>query len=187
LPNTNPTDGLANLIPHTAGPAVPDRAFPSVTTGAGSPFQLAPRFSVRRIDVHGAFAHGAVPRTNASWGETNVTEVAANPAGTGPPVGVVPPDAVVAGALAVLLAADADGEAALALADVLGELAAPPPVAELAEVAVPHADSTTAASSAPDARAARDARDGVFMMSPRAVDRFLRSLRLWRRRSGVTG
>jgi len=53
--------------------------------GAGIPAQLAPRSSVRTIDVHGACAHGAVPRTNASPTEANVTEVAAKPAGTGPP------------------------------------------------------------------------------------------------------
>jgi hypothetical protein len=34
--------------------------------------------------VHGASAHGAVPSTNASSGDTQVTDVAANPAGTGP-------------------------------------------------------------------------------------------------------
>jgi hypothetical protein len=48
---------------------------------------VAPRFSVRTIEVHGGVAHGAVPSTKASLGETNVTEVAANMAGTGPPAG----------------------------------------------------------------------------------------------------
>ena len=67
LPNTNPSEGLANRIPHTAG-SVNSDSVASGTTGAGSPRQLAPRFRVRRIDVHGAFAHGAVPRTNASSG-----------------------------------------------------------------------------------------------------------------------
>jgi hypothetical protein len=66
--------------------------------GAGIPAQLAPRSSVRTIDVHGACAHGAVPRTNASSTETNVTEVAVNPAGTGPPP--VTPVAPVTGELA---------------------------------------------------------------------------------------
>ena len=46
LPNTNPSDGLANRIPHTAGPATPGCAA-SGTTGAGSPRQLAPRLRVR--------------------------------------------------------------------------------------------------------------------------------------------
>ena len=38
--------------------------------------------------MHGACEHGAVPRTKASWVDTNVTDVAANPPGTGPPGGV---------------------------------------------------------------------------------------------------
>src|SRR6516165_5771300 len=91
-PNTNPWPGSANRMPHTAGPAL-SWGCPSGTTGAGSPRQEAPRSSVRTIDVQGACAHGAVPRTNACSGETNVTDVAANPVGTGPPAGNVP-DAV---------------------------------------------------------------------------------------------
>ena len=115
-PNTKPTDGLANRIPHTAGLVVSNGAA-SGTTGAGSPRQLAPRFRVRRIDVQGAFAHGAVPRTNASWVETNVTDLAANPIGTGPPDGTVTVDvaADVVGAAAPVEAAppaDAGGELA---------------------------------------------------------------------------
>ena len=90
VPNTKPCDGVANLMPHTAA-AGPFSGWPSGTTGAGSPRQLAPRFSVRTIDVHGVCEHGAVPSTNASSGETNVTEVAAIPAGTGPPAGVAAP------------------------------------------------------------------------------------------------
>jgi hypothetical protein len=128
---------------------------------------------VRRIDVHGALAHGAVPSTNASSGETNVTEVAANPLGTGPPGGALTADAVAAGALAAPLAADAEAEADAAppdVADVLGAVAPPPPPA--VELAAPHADSATAASNAADSSAARDARDGVFMTSPRAVTAF---------------
>src|ERR1700678_3958195 len=91
LPNTNPSEGLANRIPHTAG-WVTSNGAASGTVGAGSPRQLAPRSRVRRIDVHGAFAHGAVPRTNASSGETNVTDAAANPVGTGPPEGTLTVD-----------------------------------------------------------------------------------------------
>jgi hypothetical protein len=34
--------------------------------------------------VHGTCAHGAVPSTNASSGDTHVTDVAAKPAGTWP-------------------------------------------------------------------------------------------------------
>jgi hypothetical protein len=77
-----------------------------------------------------------------------------------------------------------EGEADAAppdVADVLGEVAAPPPADELA---APHADSATAASNAPDSRAARDARNDLFMKSPSAVDR---SLRLWRRHNSARG
>jgi len=42
---------------------------------------------VRTIDVHGACEHGAVPSTKASRADTNVTDVAVNPPGTGPPGG----------------------------------------------------------------------------------------------------
>src|SRR6516165_7488591 len=105
-PNTNPWPGSANRMPHTAGPAL-SWGCPSGTTGAGSPRQEAPRSSVRTIDVQGACAHGAVPRTNACSAETNVTDVAANPAGTGPPAGSVAPvaGAVLAGPEAGVLAA----------------------------------------------------------------------------------
>ena len=37
--------------------------------------------------MHGACEQGAVPRTKASCADTNVTDVAANPPGTGPPGG----------------------------------------------------------------------------------------------------
>ena len=98
----------------------------SGATGAGSPRQLAPRSRVRRIDVHGAFAHGAVPRTNASSVETNVTEVAANPIGTGPPDGTATVDvlAAVAGAAGV-------EEAAPPAAGAAAELAPPDPAGPL--------------------------------------------------------
>src|SRR6201987_5646531 len=43
VPNTKPCDGGANLMPHTAG-AGPFSGWPSGTTGAGSPRQLAARF-----------------------------------------------------------------------------------------------------------------------------------------------
>src|SRR4029077_11690960 len=81
VPNTKPSDGAANLMPHTHA-AGPFSGWPSGTPAAGSPRQLPPRFSVRTIDVHGVCEHGAVPSTNASSGETNVTEVAAIRAGT---------------------------------------------------------------------------------------------------------
>ena len=82
-PNTNPCCGVAKRTPHTPVPPGAD----SGTTGAGSPRQVAPRSSVRTIDVHTAFGHGAVPRTKASCAETNVTDVAVKPPGTGPPGG----------------------------------------------------------------------------------------------------
>jgi hypothetical protein len=127
---------------------------------------------VRTIDVHGAFAQGAVPRTNASPGETNVTEVAANPAGTGPPLGAVAipvAAAVEAAPLAAAVEAElAPPEPAGPLDDVVGETAeAPPPDPELA---APQAVSATAASRAPDASPARDARNDVFMRSPSVAD-----------------
>src|ERR1700689_5443914 len=172
LPNTNPSEGLANRIPHTAGPVTSNGAV-SGATGAGSPRQLAPRFRVRRIDVHGAFAHGAVPRTNASSVETNVTDLAANPIGTGPPDGTVTVDVA-----ADVVGADARPRGAAAgvnpappaapgpLDDEVGEPAAPPPAPELV---APQAVSAIAASRAPDASPTRDARNGVFMRSPSAV------------------
>jgi hypothetical protein len=46
---------------------------------------------VRAIEVHGPGVHGAVPSANASRAETNVTDAALNPAGTGPPDGCVLP------------------------------------------------------------------------------------------------
>ena len=175
-PNTKPTDGLANRIPHTAGPVVSNGAA-SGTTGAGSPRQLAPRFRVRRIDVQGAFAHGAVPRTNASSVETNVTDLAANPIGTGPPDGTVTVDvaADVVGAAAPVEApppADAGGELAPPepagpLADEVGEPPGPPPAPELV---APQAVSATAASRAPDTSPTRDARNDMFMRSPSAAE-----------------
>jgi hypothetical protein len=42
---------------------------------------------VRTIDVHTALEQGAVPRTKASRADANVTDVAVNPVGTGPPGG----------------------------------------------------------------------------------------------------
>src|SRR5215475_943485 len=73
-PKMKPCDGLANRMPQTAL-ASPGK--PSLACGAGSPAQVAPRFSVRTRDVHGRATHGAVPSTNPSCGETNVTERAA--------------------------------------------------------------------------------------------------------------
>src|SRR5262252_1216820 len=80
-PKMKPCIGLANRIPHTAL-ASPGK--PNLASGACSPAQVAPRFSVRTRDVHGCTAQGAVPSTNPSSGETNVTERAAKWAGTGP-------------------------------------------------------------------------------------------------------
>ena len=120
VPNTKPCDGVANLMPHTAD-AGPFSGWPSGTTGAGSPRQLAPRFSVRTIDVHGVCEHGAVPSTNASSGETNVTEVAAIPVGTGPPAGVAAPTEPWPEAVAEL--EGAAGDDVVAAADVV-----PPPL-----------------------------------------------------------
>lgn len=82
-PKTNPCSGVAKRMPHTPVPPGDE----SGTTGAGSPRQLAPWSSVQMIDVHGACEHGAVPRTKASCVDTNVTDVALNPPGTGPPGG----------------------------------------------------------------------------------------------------
>ena len=128
--------------------------------------------------MHGALAHGAVPRTNASCGETKVTDVAANPIGTGPPDGTVTVDVLadVVGAAAPVEAAPlaADAGAELAPPDAAGPLdaavgeaaAAPPPAPELA---APQAVSATAASRAPHASPTRDARNDVFMRSPSAA------------------
>ena len=88
-PNTKPCPGVANRIPHTAG-AAGSPGWPTGSAGAGRPTQLCPRSRVRTTDVHGACAHGAVPSTNASSADTNVTDVAANRAGTGPPEGIAP-------------------------------------------------------------------------------------------------
>jgi hypothetical protein len=156
---------------------------------------------VRRIDVQGAFAHGAVPRTNASSGETNVTDAAANPVGTGPPDGTLtvdapadapgpagavedaPPAAEAGAELAPPAPAVSEFDAAAGELDATaGEpAAAPPPDPELA---VPQAVSATAASKATDAKPTRDARNDPFMTSPSTVDR---SLRLWRRASAARG
>jgi hypothetical protein len=134
----------------------------SGTTGAGSPTQVAPRFSVRTIDVHGLAEHGAVPRTNASSAETNVTEVAANPLGTGPPAGVL------AGLVAAGLLAAGVVDAALwppVAVDVAVEVA-PGPEPELA---VPHPARNTTVNSAVKQAATRDARIEIFMSPPDAV------------------
>ena len=68
------------------------------------------------IDVHGACEHGAVPSTKASCVDTNVTDVAVNPPGTGPPGGAgitgVPgvTDGATAGVAAGVRAAAGGGE-----------------------------------------------------------------------------
>src|ERR1700722_16235341 len=74
-PNTNPCSGVAKRMPHTA-PRCPGA--PTGTAGAGTAVQLPPRFRAPAIEVHGACAHGAVPSTNSSSGDTQVTDVAAN-------------------------------------------------------------------------------------------------------------
>jgi hypothetical protein len=149
---------VANLMPHTAD-AGPFSGWPSGTTGAGSPRQLAPRFSVRTIDVHGVCEHGAVPSTNASSGETNVTEVAAIPVGTGPPAGVAAPPEPCPAAVAEL--AGAAGADVVAAADVV-PLPAPP------ECCVPQPASASAVASAPKRTAAPDGRgrNAILMWSP---------------------
>jgi hypothetical protein len=112
-----------------------------------------------------------------------VTEVAANPVGTGPPDGTVPVDvaAGVAGPAGAVEdappAAEAEAELAPPDADgplgaVVGEPAEAPPLEP--ELAVPQAVSATAASKAADANPTRDARNDPFMRSPSTVDRFLR-------------
>jgi hypothetical protein len=144
--------------------------------------------------VQGAFAHGAVPRTNASSGETNVTEVAANPVGTGPPDGTVTVDVGVDVAGPAGAVEDgpppAEAEAELAPPDavspldaVAGELAeAPPPEPELT---VPQAVSATAASTATDANPTRDARNDPFIRSPSTVARFPTAMKTLERRLGL--
>ena len=162
VPNTKPCDGVANLMPHTAG-AGPFSGWPSGTTGAGSPRQLAPRFSVRTIDVHGVCEHGAVPSTNASSGETNVTEVAAIPAGTGPPAGVAAPPVPCPVAVAGLVgAAGADVVAAAAVVPL--PLPAPPECC----VPQPASASAVAVTSVPRRTAAPDGRgrNVILMWSP---------------------
>src|SRR5216683_2404698 len=64
-PKMKPCVGLANRIPHTA---LVSPGKPNLASGAGSPAQAAPRFSVRTRDVHGCTAQGAVPSTNPSRG-----------------------------------------------------------------------------------------------------------------------
>src|SRR5580700_283268 len=162
VPNTKPCDGVANLMPHTAGGG-PFSGWPSGTTGAGSPRQLAPRFSVRTIDVHGLCEHGAVPSTNASSGETNVTEVAAIPAGTGPPAGVAAPPVPCPVAVAGLVgAAGADVVAAAAVVPL--PLPAPPECC----VPQPATASAVAVTSVPRRTAALDGRGRkvILMWSP---------------------
>src|SRR5215469_16125721 len=116
------TCGLALLLP------LLQPGCPIGTTGAGRPRQVAPRSDVRRIEVHGACAHGAVPRTNASCVETSVTEVAVNPGGTGPPVGWDVTGPVLGGLLA--------GEAGEGACPLLAG-AVPAPVPDVGVLALP--------------------------------------------------
>ena len=122
--------------------------------------------------MHGAFAHGAVPRTNASSGETNVTDVAANPSGTGPPDGTATVDVLARGRRGGPRGGGAEHPArrgagppdpAGPLDDAGGELAAVPPPAP--ELAAPQAVSATAASRATNASPTRDARRCVHEIS----------------------
>src|SRR5215472_17229677 len=171
LPKTNPCVGVPNRMPQTAGPERPP-GWASGVAGAGSPRQLAPRSSVRRIDAHGAWAHGAVPRTNASRSETNVTDVAANPAGTGPPAGTdaagpAPGDPLAAGPVAADVGDVAPTPPVGEVAGAEVPASAPPPPAPAPDCADPHPDSASAASSAPE-RTERPARD-VFIGPPVTV------------------
>jgi hypothetical protein len=107
-----------------------------------------------------------------------VTEVAANPTGTGPPDGTATVDVLAA-------VADAAGaeEAAPLAAGAVAELAPPDPADPLdgagevaaasppdPELAAPQAVSATAASRAPHASPIRDVRNDVFMRSPSAAE-----------------
>jgi hypothetical protein len=125
---------------------------------------------VRTIEVHGACEHGAVPRTNASSAETNVTEEAAKPPGTGPPAGCVAVGVVVAVvvvavgvvavgvvAVGVVVAAAVVAVGVLAVLaeavgvpDDVGVAAPPPPEPEPGE---PQPDSAKVVNSAQDRRA----------------------------------
>jgi hypothetical protein len=137
---------------------------------------------VRTIDVHGAWEHGAVPRTNASCVETNVTEAAANPLGTGPPAGTVTGWCVFAGAGVAVAGCEAVAGALLAgaaLAEVAAGVVAPlpPPEPELSEA---QPDSAKVVKTALDRRAApsRDARNVVLiadLLSPPAACRVPRA------------
>jgi hypothetical protein len=111
--------------------------------------------------VHGACAHGAVPSTNASSTETNVTEVAVNFASTGPPV-------VAAVAVGVSVAVAVTGR--LAVADAVPALAVLVGAADrpaVLELPVPHAVSATVTASAAGTSARRiaHARDGRLLMA----------------------
>jgi hypothetical protein len=52
-----------------------------------------PPFVVRTTDVQGLCVHGAVPRTQPSFADTNVKESGWKPAGTGPTAGLAEPGA----------------------------------------------------------------------------------------------
>jgi hypothetical protein len=104
-----------------------------------------------------------VPSTNASSGETNVTEVAAILAGTGPPAGVAAPAVPCAVAVAGLVgAAGADVVAAAAVVPL--PLPAPPECC----VPQPASASAVAVTSVPRRTAAPDGRgrNVILMWSP---------------------
>jgi hypothetical protein len=82
---------------------------------------------VRTIEVHGACEQGAVPSTYASCEETNVTDVAANPPGTGPPAACPEAGALVAGVVADGVV-PADVAPAEDVGDVAGVVLLVPPV-----------------------------------------------------------
>jgi len=101
-----------------------------------------------------------------------VTEVAANPAGTGPPAGTVAAGPVAGDPLAAGPVAAEEGDVALTPPDgeVAGaEVVAPPPAppAPAPECEVAHPDNASAASSTLESTE-RPARD-VFMASPVTV------------------
>src|SRR4249919_542043 len=76
----------------------------SPTAGGRMPTQLRPPSVVRTREVHGACAHGAVPRPQPSSALTNVRSLIFRPLGTGPPT------APTVGAVGVALPWDGPGD-----------------------------------------------------------------------------
>src|SRR5581483_3283190 len=85
-PNAHPSLTVAKrirLIACGAGPVASTDA-----TGAPIRCHVLPASPVRRTAVHGPVAQRAEPRTKPSFGDTNVTDTALNPAGTSAPATV---------------------------------------------------------------------------------------------------